>query len=119
MVAVYSSDLLRVAQTAEIIFPKLQIKTTPDFRELNFGIFEGLNCAGIMEKYSEFYHDWLVNPLCISIPSGERFTDFRKRIDIALSSIISLYREKTILREYDMKKFIFILGGARKRRCDR
>ena len=53
VVAVYSSDLLRAAQTAKAVFPKHQIKTILDFRELNFGIFEGLNYSEIMERYPE------------------------------------------------------------------
>ncbi|MCX5706750.1 MAG: histidine phosphatase family protein [Candidatus Omnitrophica bacterium] len=94
--AVYSSDLLRAIQTAEIVFPKLQIKTMLDFRELNFGIFEGLNYSEIMERYPELYRDWIKGPSNVLLPNGEEFGEFRKRVSSALSSIISLHREKTI-----------------------
>lgn len=93
---VYSSDLLRAAQTAEILFSGHQIKTMPDFREFNFGVFEGLNYAEITEKYPELYHNWLVNPLNVSIPKGEKFADFRNRVDSVLSLLISLNRNKVI-----------------------
>ncbi|MFH0839374.1 MAG: histidine phosphatase family protein, partial [Candidatus Omnitrophota bacterium] len=93
---VYSSDLKRTMQTAEIVFPVHQIKTMPEFREFNFGVFEGLNYTEIAEKYPGFYHDWLINPLHVSIPKGERFTDFKNRVNNALSLVISLNRNKTI-----------------------
>lgn len=94
--AVYSSDLLRAAQTAEILFSGHQIKTMPDFREFNFGVFEGLNHTEITNKYSGLYHNWLVDPLHVSIPKGEKFTDFKNRVDSALSLVISLNRNKVI-----------------------
>lgn len=94
--AVYSSDLLRAFQTAKIVFPKFQIKTMPEFREFNFGIFEGLNYGEIMERYPRLYQDWIKDPLNVLIPNGEEFREFRKRVSSALSSIISLNRNKTI-----------------------
>jgi alpha-ribazole phosphatase len=93
---VYSSDLSRAMQTAEILFPGHQIKTTPNFREFNFGIFEGLNYAEITERYPKLYHNWLANPLNVSIPEGEKFADFRNRVDSELTSVISSNRNKTI-----------------------
>lgn len=94
--AVYSSDLLRAAQTAGVLFCGHQIKTMPNFREFDFGIFEGLNHLEIMEKYPGPYQDWLADPLHISIPGGEKFADFKKRVDSALSLVISSNRNKTI-----------------------
>jgi alpha-ribazole phosphatase len=95
--AVYSSDLLRAIQTAEIVFPKHQIKTIPDFREFNFGIFEGLNYSELIEKYPGLHRDWISNPLNVLLPNGEEFSRFRKRVSSALSHIISLNRNKTIV----------------------
>jgi len=94
--AVYSSDLLRAVQTAAIIFPKFQIKTELDFREFNFGIFEGLNYDELMEKHRGLYIDWIRDPSNVLIPNGEEFRDFRKRVSNTLFSIVSLHRGKTI-----------------------
>ncbi len=96
VVAVYSSDLLRAVQTAKAVFPKHQIKTMIDFRELNFGIFEGLNYSEIMEKYPGLYRDWIKDPSNVLLPNGEEFGEFRKRVSSALFSIISLNKNKTI-----------------------
>ena len=96
VVAAYSSDLLRAVQTTEFLFPGYQIKTMLDFRELNFGIFEGLNYSEIMERYPRLYQDWIRDPSNVLLPNGEEFGEFRKRVSSALSSIISLNRNKTI-----------------------
>ena len=52
--AVYSSDLLRAAETAELInYLKLPIKFDKRLQEIDFGIFEGLSYKEIKEKYPE------------------------------------------------------------------
>ncbi|WP_130890920.1 histidine phosphatase family protein [Fusobacterium ulcerans] len=50
--AVYSSDLLRAAETAELVnYLKLPIKFDKRLQEIDFGIFEGLSYTEIKEKY--------------------------------------------------------------------
>ncbi|WP_176891614.1 histidine phosphatase family protein [Fusobacterium varium] len=50
--AVYSSDLLRAAETAELVnYLKLPIKFDKRLQEIDFGIFEGLSYKEIKEKY--------------------------------------------------------------------
>lgn len=52
--AVYSSDLLRATETAELVnYLKLPIKFDKRLQEIDFGIFEGLSYKEIKEKYSE------------------------------------------------------------------
>lgn len=94
--AVYASSLLRATQTAEIVFPDFEIKTMPEFQEYNFGIFEGLTHSEIVENYPTLYRDWISNPSNILLPKSERFEEFKKRVYGALSSIISLNKNKTI-----------------------
>lgn len=38
---VYVSPLRRTAETAEILFPGAEQSAVPDFREMDFGVFEG------------------------------------------------------------------------------
>ena len=76
---VYSSDLKRARHTAGIVFKNNEIKIYSDLREMNFGIFEGLQHYEIMEKYSQIYTNWIKNPLNIKIPKGEAFKSFKKR----------------------------------------
>ncbi|MDD3819695.1 MAG: histidine phosphatase family protein, partial [Actinomycetota bacterium] len=93
---VYSSDLLRAKQTAQLLFPDHQIKVTPDFREYNFGIFEGLTYSEIMKSYPLLYQNWVNDPLNIRIPEGEGPGEFKKRVFDALYSVISLNKDKTV-----------------------
>ena len=41
--AVYVSPMKRCRQTAELIYPEYKQHIVPDFRECDFGIFEGKN----------------------------------------------------------------------------
>lgn len=52
--AVYSSDLLRASETAELVnYLKLPVKFDKRLQEIDFGIFEGLSYKEIQEKYPE------------------------------------------------------------------
>lgn len=93
---VYSSDLKRAFQFAKIIFKNKTIIKLPQFREINFGIFEGLTHQEIMDTYPEIYQKWLTNPLKFNIPSGERLFDFARRIRKSLANILLNDDNKTI-----------------------
>lgn len=69
---VYSSDLVRARQTAEIIFGGRPIEETADLREMNFGLFEGLKYEQLIEKYPELYKSWIDDPEKVITPNGER-----------------------------------------------
>ena len=50
--AIYSSDLVRASETAELVnYLKLTIKFDKRLQEIDFGIFEGLSYKEIKEKY--------------------------------------------------------------------
>ena len=50
--AIYSSDLVRASETAELVnYLKLPIKFDKRLQEIDFGIFEGLSYKEIKEKY--------------------------------------------------------------------
>jgi len=93
---VYSSDLKRAYQTAEIIFKNNSIERMADFREMNFGIFEGLKYEDIIKKHPKLYRNWINDPMKIKIPNGEGLKDLSKRVKERLSSILSKYEDKTL-----------------------
>lgn len=93
---VYSSDLKRGYQAAEIIFEDSQITKSADFREMNFGIFEGLSHKEIAKVYPRLYRDWISNPSKIKVPEGEGLMDLRKRVKDKLSFILYENKDKTI-----------------------
>lgn len=93
---VYSSNLRRAYGTARLIFKSEPIEKSSDFREMNFGIFEGLNYKEIVKKYPKLYRDWIKNPIEVNIPKGERLKELSKRVRKKISSILSQYKGKAI-----------------------
>lgn len=93
---VYSSDLQRAFQSAKLIFRDLPVEQISDFREMNFGLFEGLGYEEIIKAHPRLYRDWLRYPNQIKIPDGEGLTELNKRVNSRLSSILSENEDKTI-----------------------
>jgi alpha-ribazole phosphatase len=93
---IYASDKLRALQTAQIIFKGKTIEQITDLREMHFGCFEGLKHRQIMKKYTALYSAWLKDPFSVSIPKGEKVTDFRKRVVKAIKKIVVENANKTI-----------------------
>lgn len=95
-VKVYSSDLKRAYETAKIIFKNNSIEKIADFREMNFGLFEGLKYEEIVRRYPKLYRDWVDNPEKVRIPNGEGLRDLRKRVKDRLSLILCQQPGKTL-----------------------
>jgi alpha-ribazole phosphatase len=93
---VFSSDLIRASETAKIIFKDEPIIEFDKLQEYNFGIFEGLTYDEIMQKYPKLYNDWIENPMSITIPSGDSYPKFNKRINDAYSYIITHFKDQTV-----------------------
>ncbi|WP_238600706.1 histidine phosphatase family protein [Metasolibacillus meyeri] len=84
---VYGSDLKRCQQTAACYFPQVPYRASADLRELHFGQFE-------MKTYEELkddliYREWINNPLQVTPPNGESFSDFTARVERAIEQIIT------------------------------
>jgi len=94
---IYSSDLKRAHQTAGIIFPDKNVELTDNFREMNFGIFEGLNYKEITAKTPNLYQDWINDPIKTTIPEGENLISMNTRVKEKLNGIIANNDKKTIV----------------------
>jgi len=79
--AIYSSDLRRARQTADLISQphNLPVLIEENIRELNHGALEGLTFNEIKQSYSEFLARWRTEPAEIQVPGGERLTDVAER----------------------------------------
>ncbi|MFB5190537.1 histidine phosphatase family protein [Alicyclobacillus fastidiosus] len=79
---IYHSGLRRSYETASAIaelhpqISPVSFVEVPSFREVGFGVFEGLTRAEVAKMYPDVYADWLVSPEEVSIPGGE---DLRER----------------------------------------
>lgn len=82
----YVSPMLRTRQTAELLFPQMKYTLVSDFRETNFGLFEGKTAAEL--SYSMEYQAW-VESMCLDpIPQGESVSDFKTRCCSAFEDIM-------------------------------
>jgi len=79
--AIYSSDLSRAVQTASIIAKphRLELITDSRLREVNFGVWEGLNFKEIESRYPDLLKTWLEAPHNLEIPQGETFMAMHDR----------------------------------------
>lgn len=77
---IYSSDLSRARETAEIVnYQGLSLKISEELRELNFGIFEGLTYSEINEKYPVEVEFWKKEWKSYNYEHGENVTQLQKR----------------------------------------
>ncbi len=87
--AIYSSDLARAIETAEIIRHKRQIdvSASPVWREIAFGAWEGLSYSEIATAFPEQL-GFFTDPEHSAPPEGETLGDVLQRVYPALISIV-------------------------------
>jgi alpha-ribazole phosphatase len=95
--AVFSSDLKRAIQTAQIAFKGETINERPCFREMDFGVIEGISYQEVMIKYPDIYKAWINDPLSVVLPQAEDFEAFSGRVLQGLDTLIAQYADKTIV----------------------
>src|SRR5512136_1189299 len=96
---VYCSDLVRTQKGAEIIGQPhgLSPEAFPEFREVNFGRWQGLSYAQVMERYPTDIPRWLSDVESFRIPEGESMVDVRRRAIPKLQELIDRHRGEEIL----------------------
>jgi broad specificity phosphatase PhoE len=80
---VYSSDLLRARETAEIIserFGGAPVTDTAAFRELNMGVWDGELIEDVRRRFPDEYAKRGDDILNYRVPGGENFYDLRGRV---------------------------------------
>lgn len=83
---VYVSPLRRTAETAEILFPGAEQVVVPDFREMDFGVFEGRSWKD-MEDFSP-YREWVESGCRGPVPGGESMERFCARTCAAFEGLL-------------------------------
>lgn len=78
----YSSSLRRARESAGIISQKTGLNIIVDNRidEIDFGKWEGLNYREIMGRWPDIATAWYDNPLQVTPPGAENYSDFIKRV---------------------------------------
>ena len=91
---VFCSPMKRCLQTAKIIFPDKKLNICDNFRECDFGDFEGKNYAEL--NGNEKYQEWIDSGGTMRFPGGESPDEFKKRCcDEFILAVKSLSEDKT------------------------
>jgi len=97
--AVYSSDLKRAVEMAEVICEGrgLDIITCPELRECNYGTCEGLTFGEINDNYPDVAEKCINFTLELEFPEGECFTDFFERTSRFIERLEEYGPSETVL----------------------
>ena len=97
--AIYSSDLVRARETAEILAGPLGIpvQVDPRFREIHLGEWEGLLFDEIQARYSGLLKLRREDPAKVSAPGGETVAHVRDRVLAATKEIIEVHGDQTVV----------------------
>jgi broad specificity phosphatase PhoE len=95
----YSSDLSRTRETAQIILgeSRIPLHTTPQLREYNKGVFEGLTVHEYARQYPELYQASLVNDLDFAPVGGETIRQTTVRMARFVDELKERHLEETVL----------------------
>ncbi len=99
LAGIYASDLSRAAQGAEIICRgrSIEPRIIPEFREIHFGVWEGLSFQEIMEQYPDDLQARFKDLPNFRIPGGESLMDLKARALPALKGLIEEHHEQAFL----------------------
>ena len=84
---VYSSDLKRALQTAQLAMPDIDICQDKRLREISRGVLEGRTKEEMTEKEAQLYDTMRRDPSNNRPPGGENFQDINARVGDWLSSL--------------------------------
>ncbi|QYH19443.1 histidine phosphatase family protein [Corynebacterium aquatimens] len=99
--AIISSPQKRARQTAAVCADALgidpeNIEVIDDFREMSFGVFEGLTRQEAMERYSEEFGGWEAS-ISGKPPEGESLTQLHRRVTRARLKVQEAHEGQTVL----------------------
>lgn len=99
LAGIYSSDLTRTRRGAEIISAGrgLTVETIPAFREINFGVWEGLSFQEIMTRYPEELQQRFLDLANFRIPGGESLKDLEARVSPKLEELLERHAGQAFL----------------------
>jgi broad specificity phosphatase PhoE len=89
--AIYSSDLTRARQTAEILASAAGLPVFVDarLREIHLGEWEGLLVSEIDERFAKEFQRRYLHPLSVTPPGGETTRQVQERMISAIQEILA------------------------------
>jgi broad specificity phosphatase PhoE len=98
-VALYSSDLKRALETAQVLGLALGVTPVPRerLREVFLGEWEGLRTEEIAERFPEAWAAWVEEPDWDVVPGGEGAAAFDARVSAELDEIVMRHAHGDVL----------------------
>jgi broad specificity phosphatase PhoE len=95
---VYSSDLARARETADIVATKLglEVRVDPRLRERSFGSWEGLTTPEIEVRFADSHRRWRDGDGA-GADDAETFEDFFVRVSAFLADVLRLHPRQEVL----------------------
>lgn len=97
--SLYTSDLIRARETAEIIAAVIHVPviSDPRLREINQGEWEGQLVDTIKARYADLWLQRSADPASIRPPGGETVGEVAERVQLVLDGIAHIHPEDSIL----------------------
>ena len=97
--AIYSSDLLRARQTAELIAEPLGLIVALELhlREINLGVWEGMLSSDVETQYPQELEERARDPFHARAPQGESPLEVAERVIATVNDIAKKYQDESIL----------------------
>jgi broad specificity phosphatase PhoE len=86
---VVASPKQRAWESAQIVAGGAPVRLEPDFREVDFGRWEGLTAEEIEDRDPVLYKDWRARASGFEFPGGERRKDFTERVHRGLDRLLA------------------------------
>lgn len=96
--ALYTSDLRRAVETAEVIglHSEITYKADSRLRERNIGKWQGLKLTEVRDWFPAQYASYMDNRLGFRVPEGETLAEVRDRMQSAFEAIVAEDAAETI-----------------------
>ncbi|EEB86386.1 phosphoglycerate mutase family protein [Roseobacter sp. GAI101] len=96
---VVSSDLIRAIATADVLAHQTRnrLPHEPGFRELDFGIWDGLHAKDVSEQHPELSRAYWTTPGDVAPPNGESWNQAARRINTAVDRLNAAHPDAHII----------------------
>jgi broad specificity phosphatase PhoE len=82
LLRIYTSPRQRARESAAPLaeLKAMSVDTEAAFREIDFGLFEGLSYEEAEQRYPQVYAEWMAHPTRVRFPEGESYPEMRERV---------------------------------------
>ena len=108
--ALFVSPMERCRETAELLFGDCEQHMIPEFREMDFGLFEGKNYQYL--RGNAQYQAWIDSNGTLPFPKGESREDFIARCRRGFEEMLRIVTAEGISRNEERKNIAAVVHGG-------